>query len=148
MKMILLKDVESVGRKGQEVNVRDGYARNFLIPKGLGFPSTGASRKFIEEQKMRAEKRHAQEKAEAERKAKELEQMTLAVEAAAGDNEKLFGSVTAEDIRQALADKGYNVDKKRIQLKDPIRALGTHTVVVEVYPQVKTSVTIDVVRKA
>jgi large subunit ribosomal protein L9 len=148
MELVLIKDVEHVGRKGDVVKVRDGFARNFLIPRQMGLPATRANRMFVEEQKVRSQKRRAKEKAEAEIKAKQMEQLILVIEAAAGDQEKLFGSVTAEDIRQVLSDQGHTVEKKRIILKEPIRTLGTHTVTVELFPQVKTNITVEVRRKA
>lgn len=147
MELILLQDVEKVGRKGDVVNVRDGFARNFLIPRSLGLASTRANKEFVEEQKVRAAKRHALEKEKALTKVKELERLVVTLQAASGDQDKLYGSVTSEDISKALSDKGYAVDKKRILIKEPIRTLGTHTVAVELYPQVKASVKVEIVRK-
>jgi large subunit ribosomal protein L9 len=148
LELILLKDVEHVGRKGDVVKVRDGFARNFLIPQNLGLPSTRANREFVEEQRVRAEKRQSRERITAQSKAEELQQLKLTVEAACGEKEKLFGSVTSEDIRELLVQRGYAVEKKHVQLKEPIRQLGSHQVVVELYPQVKAAVTVEVVRKA
>lgn len=148
MELILLQAVEKVGRKGDVVRVRDGFGRNFLIPRGWALPSTRANQEFFEKQKVRVEKRRAQEKQGAEEAAKKLTELKITVSAAAGQEDKLFGSVTAEDISAALGKKGFTVDKKHIHLKEPIRTLGTHTVQVELYPQVKTTVTVDVIRKA
>ena len=147
MELILLNDVENVGLKGDVVRVRDGFARNFLIPRKLAISCTRSNQQFVEEQKARVEKRRIQERAEAEKKSKDLEQLKVIIHAPAGEQDKLFGSVTAEDIRQALVERSYTVDKKRIHLKEPIRTLGSHTVSVELYPQVKASVTVEVVRK-
>lgn len=148
MELILLKNVDKLGHKGDVITVRDGFARNFLIPRNLGLAATRANQEFVKEQKVRSEKRQAKARETATLKAKELKDLTITLEAAAGDQGKLFGSITAEDIRQALANQGCAVDKKNIQLKDPIRILGTHTVAVELYSQVKVSVTIEVVRKS
>jgi large subunit ribosomal protein L9 len=148
MELILLKDVDNVGRKGDVVRVRDGHARNLLIPHRLALPSTWANQQFVSEQKVRAEKRHFKERTEAENKARELEKDALTLQATAGEQDKLFGSITSEDIREALAAKGYALDKKRIHLKEPIRTLGSHTVQVELYPQIKTTVAVEVIRKA
>jgi len=148
MELILLKDVNNLGRKGETVRVRDGFARNFLIPQKVALPSTQAGKEFVAEQKMRAEKRRAKEKAEAELKAKELEKVKLILQVPAGEQDKLFGAITNDDIRIALEAKGFSLDKKKILLKDPIRALGTYTVQVEIFPQVKSAVSVEVVRKA
>ena len=148
MELVLLSDVENVGRKGDVVRVRDGFARNFLLPRDLALPSTRANRQFIEEQRARSEKRKAKEKSEAETKVKELEKIEkVTLEAAAGDQDKLYGSVTTEDISQALTERGFPVEKKKIGLKEHIRTLGSYTVSVEIYPQVKANVVVEVVRK-
>ena len=148
MELILLKDVEKVGRKGELVEVQSGYARNFLLPLQLAMPAKSANKKFIEDQKTRAEKRQKQEKDTALAKSKELEQIGLTIKAAAGDQDKLFGSVTAEDLRAALFDQGFEIDKKRIHIKEPIRMLGIHAVIVELYPQVKATVKVEIIRKS
>lgn len=148
MEVILMKDVDNLGHKGDVVQVRDGYARNFLIPRNLGLAATRSNQEFFADQRARAEKRNAQRRTTASEQAKKLEKVKLTLEAAAGEQNKLFGSITAEDIGAALKTEGFALDKRRIQLKKPIRDLGTHTVTVEVFPQVRASVTIEVVRKA
>ncbi len=148
MEVILLKDVSNIGRKGEVVKVRDGYGRNFLIPRNLGMPSSKAGVKFVADQKARAEKRRVQEKSQAEAKAKELEKLKLTIDATAGEQDKLFGAITAEEIRIALAAKGFEIRKKHVLLKEPIKSLGTHSVTVEVFPQVKSTVTVEVLRKS
>ncbi len=148
MELLLLQDVDKVGRKGDVVRVRDGFGRNFLIPRRLALPSTRANQKFVQEHKARAAKKQAATKFDAEEKAGKLNQLKLTVHAAAGEQDKLFGSVTAEDICEALAKKGYSFDKKQIHLKESIRSLGSHSVTVELFPHVKAAVTVDVVRKA
>ncbi len=148
MELILTKDVEKVGRRGDVVRVRDGFARNFLIPQSLAIPSTRANKEFVEEQKVRATNRRDKEKAEAQKAADKLSGVKLVIEAASGDKEKLFGSVTAEDISEALKAKGHVYDRKHILLKDAIRSLGSFPVTVEIYPQVKAAITVEVVKKA
>lgn len=147
MELILLENVQHVGRKGDVVSVRDGYARNFLIPRSLATPSTRSNKQFVEEQRKRAEKRRLKEKEEASGKAEKLEAVKLTLEASAGESEKLFGSITAEDISQALAEKGHAIDKKKIYLKEPIRTLGSFKVSIEIYPQVKAALSVEVIRK-
>ena len=148
MELILIKDVSDVGLKGEVVRVRSGFARNFLLPRKLAIASTRANQQFVEAQKVRAAQRRAKEQAEAENRAKDLTAVKLTIQAPAGEQNKLFGSVTAEDICQALAAQGYAFEKKRIHLKEPIRVLGSHTVAVELYSQVKAQITIEVVRQS
>ena len=147
MELILTENVEKVGRKGDVVRVRDGFARNFLIPRSLGVPATRANREFVEEQKGRAQKRREKEKVEAQNIVQKLNTLKIVVEAAAGEKDKLFGSVTAEDISQALQKQGHRYDRKHIVLKEPIRSVGSHAVVIEMYPQVKATITVEVVKK-
>ena len=147
MEIILINDVENVGRKGDIVRVRDGYARNFLLPRRLATASTRANQEFVEEQKVRVARRREKEKSEAQTVAEKLSRVKVKIEAQAGEQEKLFGSVTSEDIVEALKQQGYSFQKKQILLKDSIRSLGTHPVAVELFPQVRATVTVDVVRK-
>ncbi len=148
MELILLQDVEKVGRKGEVVRVRDGFARNVLIPRKLALAATSENQEFVEEHRKRAELRHEKEKAAAQALADKMSSVKIKIEASAGEQEKLFGSVTSEEIAEALAKKGHNVDKKQIHMKEAIKALGSHAVTIEVYPQVKASVTVEVVRKS
>ncbi len=148
MELILLQDVEKVGRKGEVVRVRDGFARNLLIPRKLALPSTPENQVFVEDQKRRAEARREKEKADAQARAQKLSSLKVQIEAAAGEQDKLFGSVTADEIAEALKQKGHNFDKKHILVKESIRTLGNHTVSLEIYPQVKASITVEVIRKA
>lgn len=148
MELILLKDVEKVGRKGDVVRVRDGFARNFLLPQKLGLAATRANREFVEEQKGRVKARREKEKAAAQEAAKKITEFKVTLEARAGEQGKLFGSVTSEDVAGALNRQGLSLDKKQILLKEPIRSLGSFPVTVELYPEVKTSVTVEVVSKS
>ena len=148
MELILLQDIEKIGRKGEVIRARDGYARNFLIPRKLALPATSENQVFVEEQKTRAAARREKEKAVAQAKAEKMSSVKIKIEAQAGEQDKLFGSVTAEEIAEALAKKGHEVDKKHIHLKEAIRTLGVHTASVEIYPQVKANISIEVIRKA
>lgn len=148
MELILLQDVEKVGRKGQVVRVRDGFARNVLIPRKFAMVCTPANEEFVNDQKRRAEIRLEKEKVQATEKAEKLSSVKIKIEAQAGEQDKLFGSITSEEIAEALQKKGYDFDKKQIHLKESIRTVGSHAVTVEVYPQVKASITVEVVRKA
>lgn len=148
MELILVKDVEKVGQKGDVIKVRDGFARNFLLPRKLAIPSTRTNQKFVAEQKERASRRQEKERQNAQTVADRLAQAKAVIEANAGENEKLFGSVTAEDICEALNRQGFDFHRKQIFLKESIRSLGTHQVAVEIYPQIKAAVTVEVVRKS
>ncbi len=147
MELILLKDVERVGRKGDAIRVRDGFARNFLLPQKLALVSNRANQKFVEEQKSRTALKREKEKTQALTLSDRLKQTRLVIAARAGEQDKLFGSVTSEDVREALTKQGFSLDKKQIHLEEPIRSLGNHTVTIEVYPQVKTVVGVEVIPK-
>lgn len=148
MELILIQDVNKVGQKGDVVRVRDGFARNFLIPRKLALPATRNNQEFVEEQKKRSQARKEKEKQVAQETADRMAQIKVVVEARAGDQDKLFGSVTNEDIQAVLAGQGFQIDKKQIHIKDAIRSLGTHTVSIEVYHGVRTNIVVDVVRKS
>lgn len=148
MELILLQDVKTLGRKGEVVKVKEGFGRNYLLPRNLALNATKANQKFIQDLQARAAKRIAAEKAKAETEAKKLEKVKITIEQAVGENEKLFGAVTSEDIRQALEDKKHVFDRKQILLKDPIKALGVYSVSVEIYPQVKAAISVEVVAKS
>jgi large subunit ribosomal protein L9 len=148
MELILLQDVEKVGRKGDVVRVRDGFARNVLIPRKLALAATSENQVFVEEHKKRTEIRREKERTAALAEADKMSSLKIKIEAQAGEQEKLFGSVTSEEIAEAINKKGYHVDKKQIQLKDAIKTLGSHAVAVEIYPQVKANISVEVIRKA
>ena len=148
MEIILLKDIEKVGRRGEVVNVRDGFGRNFLFPSGLALPATRENQALIEREKKRAADRRARKKSEAEQLAQKLASLNLRLEVMVGEKDKMFGSVTAQDLQEALAQKGVSVDKKQFQLPEPLRSLGTHTVTVELDPEIKATLQIEVVKKA
>jgi large subunit ribosomal protein L9 len=148
MEIILLKNVESLGRKGDLVRVKKGYGRNFILPRNLGLVANAANQAFVKDLQARAQKRKIEEKKSAEVLVQKLEKASLKIAKTVGENEKLFGSVTSEDIREALTKLEYSFSKKQIQLKEPIKSLGVHTVVVEVYPQVKATVSVEVIPEA
>ncbi len=148
MELILLKDIETVGRKGQVVRVKDGFARNYLFPQSLAVEVTKDNLKFVEEHKARALTRQAKEKAAAQTLAQKINELKVSIEARAGEQGKLFGSVTGEDIAKALQAQGHKIQKKQVVLKDSIRNLGSFPVVVEIYPEVRTTITVEVVAQA
>lgn len=147
MKVILLKDVRGSGKKGEVVEVNDGYARNFLIKKGLAQEGTAQNVHVLEQRKKAQETKIAQERAEAKELAGKLKDLTVTVSAKGGDNGgKMFGSVTSEMISSALAQEGYTVDKKKIEIKESIRDFGIFEVTLRLYSEVTQTLKINVVR--
>ena len=147
MKVILLKDVKGTGKKGAIVEVNDGYARNFLIKKGLAQEGTQQNIYVAEQRKKAVEAKIAAERAEAREIANKLKDITVKVSAKCGENNgKMFGSVTSEMISNALKDLGFDVDKKKIEIKDSIRDFGEFEVVLRLYSEVTQTLKIQVVR--
>ena len=147
MELILIKDVEKLGRQGEVVNVRDGFGRNFLLPRALAVQATKKNRALLEGEKERARRHRGLEKEEAEKLAERLKNLTLRLEVKVGEKGKLFGSVTAQDVAEALKAKGIRVAKKQIHLPEPIRTLGAHTVTVELDPEVKPALQVEIVNQ-
>lgn len=147
MKVILLKDVKGTGKKGEIVEVNDGYARNFLIKKGLAQEGTQQNIYVAEQRKKAYEAKIAAERAEAREVANKLKNVTVKVSAKGGENNgKMFGSVTSEMISNALKDLGFDIDKKKIESKDSIRDFGEFEVVLKLYSEVSQTLKINVVR--
>jgi len=145
MEVILREDVKSLGKAGEMVRVKPGYARNYLLPHGLAYEATEGNKKRIAAETRARGIRHEAERAEAERAAAELSGITITLTGKAGEEGKLFGSITAQDIAAALAAQGHQVDRRRIELEHPIKALGSHTVGVRVHPEVHAEVRVSVV---
>ncbi len=144
MELILRENVPSLGKAGDLVRVKPGYARNFLLPRGLAFEATEGNKKRIAGEAKARQARDAAERAEAEGLAAQLGQLALSFTAKAGEDGKLFGSVTAGDIAEQLAAKGFEVDKRKIALEHPLKELGFHTVPVklphDVHAELKVTV--------
>ena len=136
MELILIQDVEKLGKAGDRVKARDGYSRNYLIPRKLAVPITEGGLKFLEAKKKRAEEKRAQEKEEAAKLAERLGQWTCVIKAKAGPEGKLFGSITRQDIQNALHKEGFEVDKRRIDLQDPIHQVGEYRVRIRLHSEV------------
>jgi large subunit ribosomal protein L9 len=148
MKVILLKDVKGSGKKGEVVEVNDGYARNFLIKKGLAQEGTAQNLYVVEQQRKAHENKVRAEQAEARELAAKIKPLVLDIPAKGGENNgKMFGSVTNEMIAQALAEKGIAVDKKKIEIKDTIRDFGSFEVLVRLYPEITQTLKLNVVRQ-
>ena len=147
MKVILLEDIKTLGRAGSQVDVADGYARNFLIPRGKVLGATPANQHVFDNQKKALTKKHAKERAEAQALADTLGGLSLTISRLAGEDDKMFGSVTNADIAEALAKEGHKVDKREIQLVDPLRTLGIHDVTIQVHAEVEAKVKVWVVKQ-
>lgn len=147
MDVILRENVDKLGAAGEVVSVKDGYARNYLLPRGLAYPATEGNKHRLEaESKSRARRADA-EVAKAGEVAVRLEAVSLSFTMKAGEGDKLFGSVTTHDIAERLKAEGFDVDKKTVELAEPIKALGVYKVPVRLHPDVKPEVRVWVVKE-
>jgi large subunit ribosomal protein L9 len=147
MDIILKADVAHLGKAGDIVKVKDGYARNFLIPEGLAYHATDANKRRIAGEEGRRANKAASEQTAAEERAQQLRQISLTFTAKTGEGDRLFGSVTSADIAAKLAEAGHQVDKRTIDLEEPIRAIGVYQVGVRLHPAVRGEVRVWVVRE-
>ena len=147
MEVILREDIDKLGSRGEMVKVAAGYARNFLLPKKLAVAATDANRKIVEQERQSHLRKEAKQKGEAEELAKLVGAVTVTIARKAGESDQLFGSVTANDIADALTLQHFNVERRRIQLDEPIRTLGDHKVTVRLHREVTADVTVNVVRE-
>lgn len=148
MEVILRQDVPQLGLRGDIVNVKDGYARNYLLPRKLAMPATESNRKQVAEMKAASARQEATEKSAAESLAAQLAAVTLTIPAKAGESDQLFGSVTAMDIAAALEAKGFSLDKRKVALEEPIKTIGEYQVSLRLQHEVTASVKVNVVREA
>jgi large subunit ribosomal protein L9 len=145
MEVILREHVEHLGKRGEIVKVASGYARNFLLPRKLALVVTEANKRQIERERASAEARESQEREQAQAIATRMEQVEVVIPRRAGEGDMLYGSVTSADIAESLAAQGFEVDKRKIQLADPIRAIGETTVPVKLHREVLAQVKVKVV---
>jgi large subunit ribosomal protein L9 len=148
MEIILKDDVENLGHRGDLVKVADGYARNFLLPRKLALQATSANKAVVEQMKNAAARRSATEKALAEALAVKLEPIVLDFTRKSGEAGHLFGSVTSADIAAALDAKGFEIDRRKIQLPEPLKTVGDHTVTIKLYREVAAHVKVNVLAEA
>jgi large subunit ribosomal protein L9 len=144
MEVILLHDVDKLGTRGEIVNVADGYGRNYLLPKKLAVKATSQNRKWVEQQRVRFLKLTAREKADAEELAKLLADVSLVFARKAGEQAQLFGSVTAMDVAEGLAAKGFKIDRRKIQLDPPLKLLGEYDVAIRLHRDVTATIKVKV----
>ncbi|MBM3245935.1 MAG: 50S ribosomal protein L9 [Candidatus Omnitrophica bacterium] len=148
MEVILNQDVAKIGRSGQVVKVKDGFARNFLIPNGLAVPLTPANLKALEQQKQKKTLQLEKAKKEAEELKEKIAGLSLTLTVLAKEEgEELYGSVTAPDIAAALREEGLEIDKNSIIIEEPIKSLGIYEVPVKLHPEVEAKVKVWVVKK-
>ncbi len=148
MEIILQEDVENLGQIGDIIKVRDGYARNYLLPRGVAIEANRRNRRILEHQKRLVAAKKEREQKQAQSLGQQLAGLTLAISARAGEEDRLFGSVTNQDIEKALYAQGVAIDRRKILLEEPIKQLGTYTVPVRLSGGVRGSVTVQVVRDA
>lgn len=147
MKVILRQDHSQLGKLGEVVEVKSGYARNFLIPRNIAYEATASSLKMLEEEKKQHERRTAKEQKSAEAVAEQLTKISVTIKMKVGEDDKLFGSVTSQMIAESLVEKGVTLDKRMIELEEPIKALGIYDVPVKLTSGVSGIVKVWVVRE-
>ena len=144
MEVILKEDVNKLGHRGDVVKVADGYGRNFLLPGKLAIEANAANKAVVEQMKSSSVRKSAKEKTEAEALATQMSEVELVFQRKVGEHDHLFGSVTSGDIAEALDAKGFKIDKKKIQLAEPIKALGDFEVPVKLHREITTPVKVHV----
>jgi large subunit ribosomal protein L9 len=147
MKVILRQNFEPLGQIGDLVNVKDGYARNYLIPRGIAYTALKGNIKALEEEKKIAAKKLQQELTIAELLSTELEKVSVTIPVQVGEEDKIFGSVTNQMIADALKEKGYNIDRRKIEIEEPIKALGIYGIKVKLHANVDAKIKVWVVRE-
>jgi len=147
MEVILREDIDKVGIRGQIVKVAPGYARNFLLPKRLAVAATGANRKIVEQERQAHLRKETKIKSEAEDLSKLMTGVTVTIAQKAGEQDQLFGSVTSKDVADALAAKNFTIDRRKIQLDDPIKQLGEFKVPLKLHKDVTAEITVVVVKE-
>ncbi|MFH0731749.1 MAG: 50S ribosomal protein L9 [Candidatus Omnitrophota bacterium] len=147
MKLILLENVDNLGKMGDAIEAKDGYARNCLLPKGLALEATASNLKIVEKKKQKQQQKLDRIKQEAREAAKKLTLVSCTITMPAGEDDKLHGSVTAQDIADALEQEGIKIDKKNIVINQPINKLGIYSCEVKLHPEVTQELKVWVIKK-
>ena len=147
MEVILREDIENLGARGQVVKVAPGYARNFLLPKKMAVAATEANKKIVEQERQAHLRKEAKAQGEATDLAKIMTGATVRIAQKAGENDQLFGSVTSKDIAEGLSAQNYNIDRRKIQLDEPIRQLGEYKIPVRLHKDVTVEITVVVAKE-
>jgi large subunit ribosomal protein L9 len=148
MEVILKEDVATLGSRGDVVKVADGYGRNFLLPRKLAIEASTGNKKVIEQMRAAAVRRSAKEKAQAEELSKQFDVLSVSFHRKSGENDQLFGSVTSADIAEALEKKGFNIDRRKIQLHEPLKTIGEFTIPVKLHKDVTTHLKVVIEKEA
>ena len=148
MEVILKEDVAKLGNRGDVVKVAEGYGRNYLLPRKLAIEATIANKAVIDQMKAAAVRRTAKEKTEAEALAKQFEGLSVSFERKSGENDQLFGSVTSSDIAEALEKKSFHIDRRKIQLHEPLKSVGEFIIPVKLHKDVTTHLKVVVDKEA
>ena len=148
MEIILREDVDKLGARGQVVKVANGYARNYLLPKRLAVPATESNKKIVEQERQAYLRKEAKLQGEAQELANLMTGVSVTISQKAGENDQLFGSVTSKDVAEALAVKGYTIDRRKVQLDEPIKQLGEYKVPVRLHKDVTAEITVVVAKEA
>ena len=147
MEVILREDIDNVGARGQIVKVAAGYARNFLLPKRLAVPATDSNKKIVEQERQAHLRREAKQVSDARELGKIMSGVEVTIAQKAGENDQLFGSVTSRDIAELLEKQNYHIERRNIQLPDPIRTLGDHKVTIRLHRDVPVEIVVHVVKE-
>lgn len=147
MKVILRENVETLGQIGDVVEVKNGFARNYLIPKKIAYAAVKGSVRALEEDKKRHEKKKRQEMTAAEALAADLEKVSVTIPVQVGEEDKIFGTVTTQMITDALKEKGYEIDKRKVEIEEPIKSLGIYGINVKLHQNVNVKIKVWVVRE-
>jgi large subunit ribosomal protein L9 len=147
MDVILLEDVQGLGKRGESVRVADGYGRNFLIPSRLAIPAGGAGAQIFKEAERQRDARDSKARRAAEKLAQEMSKVSVTVPMQAGEDDRLFGSVTTAHIAEQIGKQGFQVDKRHVLLEEPLKALGVYTVRIKLHQDVEAKVKVWVVKE-
>jgi large subunit ribosomal protein L9 len=148
MEVILKEDVMKLGSRGDVVKVAEGYGRNFLLPRKLAIEATTGNKKVVEQMRAAALRHSAKEKAQAEELSKQFDGLSVSFQRRSGENDQLFGSVTSGDIAEALAKKGFNLDRRKIQLHEPLKSIGEFTLPVKLHKDVTAHLKVVIEKEA
>jgi len=147
MKVILRRNFDQLGKVGDVANVKDGYARNYLIPRQIAYQATKGNILALEEEKKQILKKEAKELDLAQKLANEIEKVSITIPVKVGEEDKIFGTVTSQMIADSMKEKGYDIDKRKIEITEPIKSLGIYSVTIKVHPSVSAVVKTWVVRE-
>ncbi len=147
MKIILKEDFENLGKVGEVVEVKDGFARNYLIPKQVALQATQQNLKIFDQEKARNKIKLSKDKRDAELLAEQLKEVSLTANVQVGEEDKIFGAVTSQNISELLSSKGFEIDKRKIQLEEPLKALGVFEVPIKLHTEVEAKIKVWVVKE-